>query len=67
MMKRILAFCWLLIFPVGMATAQDTLRVIRNTAFKPGEFLKYRIHYGIIDAGEATLEVKPELFPVGNR
>jgi hypothetical protein len=67
MMNRILAFCWLLLFPIGITSAQDTLRVIRNTAFKPGEFLKYRIHYGIIDAGEATLEVKPDLFPVGNR
>ena len=45
--------------PLVMATGQDNLRVIKNTAFKPGELLKYRIHYGIIDAGEATLEIKP--------
>ena len=66
-MKRILTLLWLLQLSGGTLLAQDTLRVIRNTAFKPGEFLKYRIHYGIIDAGEATLEVKPDLFPVGNR
>lgn len=29
-----------------------------NTAFKTGEKLTYRVHYGFIDAGEATIEVK---------
>jgi len=31
----------------------------KNVAFKPGEKLTYRVHYGFIDAGEATIEVKP--------
>lgn len=35
-----------------------TLRNLSNTAFAPGEYLKYRIHYGIINAGIAELEVK---------
>ena len=66
-MTRILHIIGFLLLMSGIAQGQDTLRVIQNNAFKPGEFLKYRIHYGIIDAGEATLEVKPELFPIGNR
>src|SRR5687767_13001806 len=33
----------------------------KNTAFKPGEVLTYRLHYGIIDAGVAMLEVKPDV------
>lgn len=34
------------------------LRKIENTAFKPGETLQYRLHYGVINAGTAKLEVK---------
>jgi Protein of unknown function (DUF3108) len=64
-MNRILVILMLLL--PGISMGQDSLRVVRNTAFKPGEFLKYRIHYGIIDAGEATLEVKPEIYTVQNR
>lgn len=33
-------------------------REIQNTAFKIGEYLKYRIHYGFIDAGIAELKIE---------
>ncbi len=63
------------IFPVfvffasllSSSAAQDELRKINNEAFRAGEVLKYRIHYGIIDAGEATLEIKEELQKFGGR
>jgi hypothetical protein len=35
-----------------------TLRTINHNAFKAGEQLEYRLHYGIISAGTAKLEVK---------
>jgi len=39
---------------------------IRNNGnFKKGEFLKYRIHYGFIDAAEATVEIKNENPTIG--
>jgi len=38
--------------------AKKHLRDANNQAFKPGEKLVYRVHYGIIDAGEAVLTVK---------
>jgi hypothetical protein len=38
-----------------------------NTAFKQGEILSYRLHYGAINAGVAVLEVKPELLDVSGR
>jgi hypothetical protein len=41
-----------------MAEDQSTFRKINNQAFKIGEELRYRIHYGFLDAGEATLKVK---------
>lgn len=35
------------------------LRTIKNNAFSVGEVLEYRLHYGIIEAGTARLEVLP--------
>ena len=39
--------------------AVPTIRNINHNAFKAGEQLEYRLHYGIINAGTAKLEVKP--------
>jgi hypothetical protein len=38
-----------------------------NIAFKEGEVLTYRLHYGIMDAGVAILEVKPNIMEVSGR
>lgn len=45
----------------------DQLPVKQNIAFKAGEILTYRMHYGLINAGEAVLEVKPDLLEVNGR
>ncbi|MFS4454590.1 DUF3108 domain-containing protein [Maribacter sp. 2304DJ31-5] len=50
-MKRTLPFLLLLLF-YGL-NAQE-----RESAFKPGEWLKFRIHYGFLNASYATLQVK---------
>ena len=45
----------------GVAARQNqktTFRKISNESFKAGEKLTYNLHYGAIDAGTATLEVK---------
>ena len=47
-MRKLLAI--ILFFAVGDTFAQD--------AFKTGEFFKFRIHYGVVNAGYATLEIK---------
>ncbi len=44
-------------FSFAPANEKTALRTVENTAFGVGEFLKYRIHYGIIDAGIAELRV----------
>lgn len=57
-------------FSIGISTvvaAQKKLRSIKNESFKPGEILKFRIHYGFMDAGEAILEVKNDLKNFGGR
>ena len=38
-----------------------------NTAFKEGEVLTYRLHYGVMDAGLAILEVKPSMMEISGR
>lgn len=45
---------------VPQAEKEDisTLRTIKHNAFKNGEQLEYRLHYGLINAGTAKLEVK---------
>jgi len=37
---------------------EDTFRKVNNNAFKAGELLEYKFAYGIMNAGNATLEVK---------
>ena len=48
-------------------TQTDTLRKAKNEAFKRGEKLKYRMHYGFINAGEALLQVVDETKQIGGR
>ena len=49
------------LFLAGVLLASNSysqpFRTIENNSFQKGEKLTFRIHYGWIDAGEATLEV----------
>jgi hypothetical protein len=45
----------------------DKLPVRTNTAFREGEVLTYKMHYGMINAGVAVLEVKPDIINVNGR
>ncbi len=39
---------------------KNSFRSIKNEAFKKGEVLEYRVHYGFVDAGTARIEIKEE-------
>ena len=60
-----------LLIVVGLITmnssAQKTLPKLKNAAYKCGEKLTFRVHYGLIDAGECSLEIKPQLEKIGPR
>ncbi|MFT5183953.1 MAG: hypothetical protein ACI84C_001081 [Flavobacteriales bacterium] len=43
------------------------LRTIDNHSFRVGEKIKYTVHYGWMDAGEATLEVKKSPYTFNGR
>lgn len=48
-------------------TAVNTYRRVANTSFGTGEHLEYRVHYGVLNAAEATVDVSPSLFAVNER
>jgi Protein of unknown function (DUF3108) len=50
-----------------LANTLEVLPTKNNTAFIPGEVLTYRMHYGLLNAGGAVLEVKPDLIEVNGR
>ena len=49
--KRVLPICFLFIFVSSFAQQE-------GKSFQRGEFLKYKIHYGLLNAGFATVELK---------
>ncbi len=66
-MKRVavLFLVWNLLVSFGYT---QPYRIIENTSFQKGEKLTFRIHYGWIDAGEATMEVvNKELYHNGRK
>ncbi|HTB30758.1 MAG TPA: DUF3108 domain-containing protein [Bacteroidia bacterium] len=55
-------------FSLMNSNAQNSRsRNIKNDAFKCGEKLVYRIHYGFIDAGLATIKIQDSLVPLLGR
>lgn len=79
-MKKTVIFILLCLFTVtGMTQAIKPVKVnletlplaplrsSANWAFKAGEKVTYRIHYGMINAGEATITVNESPYKFGNR
>lgn len=52
---------------IASYSKSDQLPSNPNKAFKEGEVLTYRMHYGLINAGVAVLEVKPEIIEISGR
>ena len=64
-MKIKILFLSSFIFTLGLNAQQLPKQKIES--FKRGEKLSFRLHYGFISAGTATLEVKEEFQRIGNR
>ncbi|MBI35294.1 MAG: ATP-dependent exonuclease [Flavobacteriales bacterium] len=45
----------------------DSLRKIKQSSFKKGEFLRYDVSYGFFDAAQATLKVEPSSKEINGR
>ncbi len=66
-MKKVLIQIAGLIIVAGIFSAfgqyydNGNYRSISNQSFKKGEFLEYRLHLGMLTAGEASLSILPEI------
>lgn len=52
---------------LGQPSENKSFRSIENKAFQPGEVLEYRLHYGVVNAGTAKLEVNKMDKKIGGR
>lgn len=66
-MKNLLIISIICVALLSFTSPPPELRKESNQAFQRGEKLTYRIHYGLINAGEATLEVKQDSTMIGKR
>lgn len=48
-------------------TFKTDYRSVENTSFGAGETLEYRVHYGLLNAAEATVAVSPQLQNINGR
>jgi hypothetical protein len=68
-MKRLLLISGILVIAATSAVAQTAspYRKVNNGAFKRGEELKFRLHYGAVNAGEAVVKVDESKKLIGGR
>ncbi|MFD3000265.1 DUF3108 domain-containing protein [Pontibacter toksunensis] len=66
MKKFFPAFLLLTLILAGFA-AKDMMRSVPNDSFSSGEVLKYKVHYGLITAADAVVEIAPNLQNVNGR
>lgn len=52
---------------IASNVSSENLPTVNNNAFKEGEVLTYRMHYGALNAGIAVLEVKPQVLDISGR
>ncbi len=64
-LKKIL-FLGLVIFTCSFVGG-DTYRHLPNHCFKAGEYFDYKVKYGFLSIGEATVDVSQQIFSVNNR
>ena len=67
MKKKIIYLLMLIGLGSIAATILPPLREVPNDSFTKGEFLKYRVHYGLVSAGNVTIEVVPKMENIKGR
>ncbi len=65
-MKRIVKILIIALISLSF-TGEQTYRFVPNQSFDRGEFLRYRVHYGFVTAGGATMQISEKLFRINNR
>ena len=65
-MRKTIQIIFLLLATWGFVS-KDSLRRIEQDSFSTGEVLRYKVHYGLINAAEAVIDVGPEIHKINNR
>lgn len=55
------------LFALSSFVVSDSYRYLPNTSFKAGEYFEYKVKYGILNVGEATVDVSQQIYSVNNR
>ncbi|WP_018476908.1 DUF3108 domain-containing protein [Pontibacter roseus] len=66
-MKKIFPAILLVLVVLSGFVAKESLRTIPNESFTAGELLKYKVHYGPINAAEAVIDISPNLHRINDR
>lgn len=66
-MKKIVIYILATLFLSAYTTQDRSVRSIVNNSFTTGEVLKYRVHYGFINAGTATMKVDNKIHMIQGR
>lgn len=66
-MKKYIFYTLLILFSSAFTSQDNRLRTIENESFTTGEELKYRVHYGFINAGIATMKISDRIHTVNGR
>lgn len=67
-MKRpISIMCSLMVLLLASSARQDHYRYVPNESFAAGETLKFRVHWGPLNAAEATMQVSDNYYEVNGR
>ncbi|QJD78446.1 DUF3108 domain-containing protein [Spirosoma rhododendri] len=66
MKKLLFGLGFVAVLGTGFSFVNAYRRVVNNS-FGPGEHLEYRVHYGFLNAAEATVDVSPTLYKVNDR
>lgn len=66
-MYRIAIFILLSFTVFGQDPETNVYRNVRNSSFEPGEVIKYKVHYGFINAAEGEMVISDKLFDINNR
>lgn len=60
-------FCLLFIGLAAFSPVDNPTRSLGNNSFDRGETLQYKVHYGLINAAEATIELDDDVHRVNDR
>ncbi|MEL7003253.1 MAG: DUF3108 domain-containing protein [Bacteroidota bacterium] len=66
-MYRIAMFILLSVTVAGQGFDSDEYRNVENSSFEPGEEIKYKVHYGFINAAEGRMVISNELYNINGR